>query len=304
MEKKDALNVELLKFHIENPIKKPSVDFIYHYTSPEGLLSILKDQKLWFTRYDCLNDYTEREYIITVFHSVCKKLKNEKEISDSFYEKIIDVEIDKREILSVSNEPFEYDIVDSDYYVCCFSKNRDSLPMWNYYSKNNQFEGYNIEFDIDIVDYNKAQNENCRIEMHEIIYKKKEQERIIKEAILKTYSLSEKYNDFEITKLSLAGYLKKLSLVFKRQCFEHEEEVRMILIIPKDGNEFYPLNYRTSNGCIIPYIEYEFKKRVLLGLTIGPLVNVEASQKTLWQILKQNGYRFDSIEPSDIPIRY
>ena len=32
-------------------------------------------------------------------------------------------------------------------FVCCFSLDEDSLPMWNYYTKEINNQGYNIEFD-------------------------------------------------------------------------------------------------------------------------------------------------------------
>ena len=32
-------------------------------------------------------------------------------------------------------------------FVCCFSLKEDSLPMWNYYTKEINSQGYNIEFD-------------------------------------------------------------------------------------------------------------------------------------------------------------
>ena len=32
-------------------------------------------------------------------------------------------------------------------FVCCFSLKEDSLPMWNYYTKEVNSQGYNIEFD-------------------------------------------------------------------------------------------------------------------------------------------------------------
>ena len=37
--------------------------FIYHYTSSEGLLGILRDKTLWFTDTMALNDSSEGNYI-------------------------------------------------------------------------------------------------------------------------------------------------------------------------------------------------------------------------------------------------
>ena len=43
-------------------------DTIYHYTSPSGLKGILDElPSLFFTRYDCLNDFTEGRIIQPIF---------------------------------------------------------------------------------------------------------------------------------------------------------------------------------------------------------------------------------------------
>ena len=48
----------------------------------------------------------------------------------------------------------------------------------------------------------------------------------------------------------------------------------------------------------------QFDKNTMTGITIGPLVNAEMSENTMWKFLKENGYRFDNIIKSEIPIRF
>ena len=43
----------------DNPCQSGDVDTIYHYTSPEGILSILTHKTLWFTDCEYLNDKKE-----------------------------------------------------------------------------------------------------------------------------------------------------------------------------------------------------------------------------------------------------
>ena len=75
MSDKDDLNYELLKFYIDVSRKDSLMCNLYHYTSPDGLEKILNKHRLWFTRYDCLNDYSERKYLLNVYASVCEKFK-------------------------------------------------------------------------------------------------------------------------------------------------------------------------------------------------------------------------------------
>lgn len=97
---------------------------IYHYTSIIGLEGILSNHKLSFTNIKYLNDKDE---IIAGFDSIAKAF----DISDDYRKRIIDA----------------YSKIDKQTYVCCFSLDEDSLPMWNYYTKEINNQGFNIEFD-------------------------------------------------------------------------------------------------------------------------------------------------------------
>ena len=50
---------------------------VYHYTSPEGFLNILhgsnNNTNLWFTRYDSLNDTSERKDIFEYLCDYCER---------------------------------------------------------------------------------------------------------------------------------------------------------------------------------------------------------------------------------------
>lgn len=96
---------------------------IFHYTSIGGLQGILEHKKLRFTNINYMND---KEEILAGLESVLK--------AGNLSEK----EVDKRNI-SVLDEKRET-------FVCCFSIEEDSLPMWNYYTKEINNQGYNIEF--------------------------------------------------------------------------------------------------------------------------------------------------------------
>ena len=50
---------------------------ICHYTNIKGLTGIIRDNgevHFWFTRYDCLNDTSEGQYVIDLFKQVCDNL--------------------------------------------------------------------------------------------------------------------------------------------------------------------------------------------------------------------------------------
>ncbi len=122
---------------------------IFHYTSPEGLLGIVKDKGLVlrFTRYDCVNDLSEGKDVMRCFEVACQASLEECSISPVFCDAIKDIELDRSAVMSFNIDKsrlFEgpgedtagaYEPVKCEAYICCFSKDGDSLPMWNYYSK-------------------------------------------------------------------------------------------------------------------------------------------------------------------------
>ena len=120
------------------------------------------------------------------------------------------------------------------------------------------------------------------------------------------YSFCKKYGfdkSIEHIKESISAILSNRSLKFKSQCFSHEEEYRIIIKVPKKNNSF-DIKYRTVRGCIIPYIEIEFKQDFISGVIIGPLLNIDTAKSSLKSFLKSKGYIDENISNSKIPIRY
>ena len=299
-------------------------DPIYHYTSPQGLIGILQDKSpvLWFSQFNSLNDTTEGIHAVDVFQYVCKKMLEEGEISDVFYQEICNVIPSSSELFLYSNQSSvstdsptkplnDLKISEAQKYICCFSKDSDSLPMWNYYSQNNKYEGYNIGFSF--VSIMQRGLLDCygigyQFGLFSVIYNDNEKRTIIRNKIKQLYAFVEDQNDEETVhkiKNILAFYLKDLSLKFKHSCFQHENEVRAILTVPKDSRLF-PIKYRNKAGYIIPYIEYPLPKQIISGITVGPLINGTMATENIKQFARDRGYSFciDNIHSSSIPIRY
>lgn len=159
---------------------------IFHYTSVSGLQGILGNKKLFFTDIRFLNDTKEiltgLESFITSFNISTQK--------DRFYKLINDM-----------NE---------SYFVCCFSLDGDSLPMWNYYTKEPNNQGYNIEFDDKMLIENILRHnpclDGCDLAFGIVDYCEDNLSRYSK--ILK--------NDFQIT---ADNFCKKIGLFLSERCF-------------------------------------------------------------------------------------
>lgn len=123
--KKNEINSNVLE---DNSVIMYPKDFgdenIFHYTSVYGLNGILENKKLRFTNIKYMNDKDE-------FKAGIESLFEEGSLSKSERDKCI-LQIDK---------------IINKIFICCFSLDRDSLPLWNYYTKDSSSQGYNIEFD-------------------------------------------------------------------------------------------------------------------------------------------------------------
>ena len=137
---------------------------VYHYTTPEGVYSILKEKKLWFTDCQYLNDRSEFVYIREPFIEAYKKLCIERDESTKDIESFADYMC-----MASPYENYDWDTVSWDgglkgrpmrsgmplryrYYVFCTSCNPDSTNMWNYYVKNGMYRGYNLGIDIKVLE--------------------------------------------------------------------------------------------------------------------------------------------------------
>lgn len=282
---------------------------IYHYTSPNGLIGIITNKELWFSRFDCLNDAGEGQYVTDVYKKAIHSLRGK--INDKFLDNIYDVEPDFRQFFKIKDGLVEprnnlrlERSVTATPYLCCFSQYNDSLPMWNYYSKGGQYEGYNVGFNyLPIVD----SNENVNV--YRAIYKEEDQISILATRIEEGYvNYSEHDNSIELIRHRLKKELSTRGIQFKHPAFEHENEVRLVYWRPNDDdnleNKKEKIYYRQIHGIVIPYIKLGVKlEEVVQSVTIGPLIKRDVAEKTVKCLLNENGISIP-IEKSELPVRY
>lgn len=286
---------------------------LFHYTSPIGFTSILFEDSgkitMWASRYDCLNDASEGTVAENVFKEVCSDLKERGDISEHLYN-LFSTVLPARTILLNKHEGEKVKVTrpECNRYICSFSKNKDSLVMWNYYSKGNRYEGFNIGF------YPSTMKESldkflhdkeATFHMYPVVYDKKEQMKMIEKLLMK---LKEHYSKDQESSIRyiISNRLLDWSLVFKNECFKHEEEVRIIVDVAK-REKALSVKYRISSGYVVPYIELKLEKEDVSYVNFGPL-QCSNEQKThqlqvMKDMLNDKGYSV-LVEYSKIPVRY
>lgn len=107
---------------------------LYHYTTGNGLIEIIRSGELWSTQVACLNDSSELLYPIELLHAkICTKSKSP--ISP-------DVDFVLKQMEKGLSEP----TVDTEgRFLACFSEDGDDLSQWRAYGGGEG--GYAIEFD-------------------------------------------------------------------------------------------------------------------------------------------------------------
>jgi hypothetical protein len=107
---------------------------LYHYTTGNGLIEIIKSGELWATQVACLNDSSELLYPIELLQSkICTKSKSP-------------ISLEERFLLKQIQDGLSAATIDTEgRFLACFSEDGDDLSQWRAYGGGEG--GYAIEFD-------------------------------------------------------------------------------------------------------------------------------------------------------------
>ena len=170
--------------------KKKLPPFLYHYTSQEGLLGIIRNGEIWATDILYLNDSMEYKYTVDL---TLKAIKDrQKQISPEDHITFFSSTIESSKKPKIVDIPYRYsrkwieynmlddlhlNIQESDEYhifVFSLSKNGNLLSQWRGYCQHGN--GYSIGFKTS--DFS-SQMMDRGLRFVECVYEKSRQERII-----------------------------------------------------------------------------------------------------------------------------
>ncbi|MDR2191549.1 MAG: DUF2971 domain-containing protein [Endomicrobium sp.] len=272
------------------------IKIIYHYSPPEALESILSHSTIRFTDCQFLDDKAEfLPYMSDILDEVVNLNKNA--ISHSL--KNILTECQRYQIYSAILPTITKPSINVTkshislknsyrYYVFCASKDRDSISMWNYYIKNDKYQGYNIGFSVNeiLTSLKSLEDKGINIFHGSIIYDRKKQKQTLNN-LIKELNSNKSY-DFLNFRNYIKGEIDKLRLFFKQEAFSNEKEYRFILRIPNSENN---IKNRIKNGVFVPYYEATFdKKKDIKSICCSPRVESELAKQGLHTFLYRNGY--------------
>jgi len=252
--------------------------YLYHYTSMQALLGILKENHIcfWGTRFDSMNDPTDyiyaRDIVIPQFlHSIKKTTYEIQEIDDAYP------------------------------YIVSFCKNDDDFNMWRMYKSE-----VSLELDWNIVEkyFEKVISDTKE---KSIYWGECKYPATLKEVHQCFINL---FNNSEQTENNIIDTVQECAVLIKRKEFANENEFRIYCLDYKLCRSYYNAgNYIINdceiannikvkcvkNGDIILYKEFHLPKDALKGiiLNIGDNATYEKTKSHLEIYLGQLGYEFD-----------
>jgi hypothetical protein len=254
---------------IQGRLYKPIQDeIIYHYCRPEAFLEIMRSKTIWHSAYTVLNDTMEIEWGFKAFADVADELRGA--CGSDFIDRI-------REIVKSSQE-------NTVAMISSFSLDGDVLSQWRAYTDDGR--GFAIGFSAQQME---MASKPLRV-LYDSVAQRDELIGNIKHAFQHEKSIGFKYDKEFYRHWVLFG----LDLcAYKNPSFAEELEIRRVhvsslalselarKIMPvgavdhrgKRRSRPVPVNFRVSNGILIPYVVLDYTdkgrnspvKEVVLG---------------------------------------
>lgn len=296
----------------------------FHYTSPEGLVGILKTRTFFFTDSQFLNDFREKVNINEELDLFWRR--NRRNYDRDFFNLINRIRVTQYEDSAFSYID-NYSERPCRYFVLSLSMDGDSLSMWKYYTKTTNYNGYCIGlFAKALTDEWIDRTTGTAVIASVEEYYTEDKQAIIEKAVERLYSIWKSYErspilDEKVIK-EFTSWISVEALFFKNQCFEDEKETRYVAIVPTDqlkdlhyeykGNTYKMYDFRIVNGMLIPFIKMPFNDWnqatcwAIDSIRIGPSGNADQKAVGLSQFIRSLDYDFKSCDilKSDIPVRY
>lgn len=264
-------------------------DTLWHYTSGEGLISILRGGKLFASHVSGLNDRLEHLHLSKVIISV---------IDERLRLALPDV---RDLLLALKKGAVARDVTGEGAFVTCFSTADDDLGQWRGYGGGEC--GYAIGFDGPRL-FAKAATRPLRAFLR-MRYDAGEHTRLANlfvdqciEALQSGESLSDaywaEYSDFVSWVMALSKHPK----------FQSEQEYRFLTRLMTEDLE--KLQFRQKRTLLSRYLEVDFTvdgKLPIRSICIGPGPAQDVTLVGVRDLLKQTGYADVQIQKSQVPYR-
>jgi hypothetical protein len=270
---------------------------LFHYTTPDGLIGIVRDNSLWATSAFYLNDSQE---LIGGIEIARKQLEAFKQSADMEQKNRIDWLLnDIRSVGTVRSKAA---------FVCSLSSEHDLLSQWRAYCCGG---GFSIGFPVD--QFREAIGAQD-FSLNECIYVKTEQDKLIKETIELValewirgaqVPVTEDVNRFKVSGKLIWELIRAASWL-KNSSFKEEQEFR-IVSLPERRYEVEKQHFRSRNGIIVPYTKIQLPETVdfwgKTRIVVGPTPHRDESKASVYDLVRRYRGQAVAIDITDTPFR-
>jgi hypothetical protein len=255
---------------------------LYHYTTPEGLIGIVKNNCLWATSVFYLNDAQELIGGVQIARKHLEAIRDNSTGKD-----------EKARVEWLLNDVRNVGTAQSmDAFVCSLTSAPDLLSQWRAYCRGG---GFSIGFPADQLRDAVAQH---KFSLNECVYSVTEQTQLMKDTVDRvaipwirnaTLPVSEDGDRFKIGN-KLTWELVRTASRLKNSSFSEESESR-IVSLPERGYDANNLFFRARGGLVVPYTELtlpdsaDFWGRV--RIVIGPTPHPNESKRSVYDLVRR-----------------
>ena len=294
---------EWLRLHDDRP------EFLYHYTTAQGLLGILQSGRLWASNSRFMNDPSEIVYATRLFRKVSLA---ELDAFNARGFKAKGVDLVREYIMGWLQEYEE----NARVFVACFCTSGDLLSQWRGYGAYGG--GYAIGLYGKYVGVSRLTLRPREAVLRKVIYDPAIQERLIREQVRALCDLNSVRNRVAPVVLGLELFLRFFSEClncFKDPAYAQEEEWRAIRFGREGPKVLFQPKWRTNSGRVVPYTELDITRKsgVQKGklpinvIWYGPTLNPDATERALRLLLESQGYLVElsqgKSEPNSVAVR-
>ena len=287
---------------INEILRRPLPETLYHYTTQDGLLGIVKNRQLWATQIQYLNDSQELALALRLARD---QLTERGEICNDAEEQC-ELEEMLTDLAGIENV---------NICIFSFSEERDLLSQWRGYCGGGA--GYSIGFEASTL----IRPEWMNFRVMPCVYDNQEQNAIVREIIEYKLdlirheedssawnSVKDRYHPWLHPADSLGIALLLFAPTIKHKEFSEEREWRLI----SRPLPYSKLDFRPGASMLIPYYKYRLDATKSLPqsspakikeIVVGPCPHMQLALRAADSFLKAQGDEDFEINPSAIPYR-
>jgi len=255
---------------------------LYHYTDAGGLKGIIENQEIWFTSYLHLNDPSELRFGMDIASSVLREIGAAHGEPEKFF-------------CNETNNLFRQMNVGGslEYYIASFSSNRDELGQWRAYASNGHGYALGLAPRLFHAQDQPDRKPHENIFVAPVVYGEAAGRSRFSDPIQQAIAIVTRPecaaicrgdNDLglsffrEITGELIKRHLMWHSLWVKHEAYQHEEEVRLIMVGENENLAPY-ITTRVRGSDLVPYVKSAMPVRAtgnIVEIVIGPAAGATA----------------------------